>query len=85
MLTDEAIATAVHETGAVLRADGADLVLVEGNARAARIHVKLELEGANCEDCVVPPDLLADIVAQDLRRHLRDEFELILDDPRRDS
>lgn len=84
MLTDEAIATAVHETGKVLRADGADLVLVEGNARAARIHVKLQLDGANCEDCIVPPDLLESIVSQDLRRVLRDEFELIIDDPRRD-
>jgi Fe-S cluster biogenesis protein NfuA len=85
MLTDEAIATAVHETGKVLRADGADLVLVEGNARAARIHVKLELEGANCEDCIVPPDLLESIVSQDLRRALHDEFELIIDDPRREG
>jgi hypothetical protein len=84
MLTDEAIATAVHEAGAVLRADGADLILLEGNARTARIHVKLELDGAECADCVMPPDLLADILTADLQRRLSGEFELVVDDPRRD-
>jgi hypothetical protein len=32
----------------------------------------------------MPPDLLVDILEADLQRRLTGEFELVLDDPRRD-
>jgi Fe-S cluster biogenesis protein NfuA len=79
----EAVAAAVDETAALLRADGADLVLVDANPKTARIEVRLELAGVECLECVVPPDMLAQIVTTDLQKRVRGEFELVLDDPRR--
>ena len=84
MITDEAIAAAVDEAAGLLRLDGADLVLVEGNGPAARIHVQLVLEGAGCEECVLPPDLLNMTISSTMQKQLHEEFELILDDPRLD-
>ena len=83
MIQQEDIAAAVHEVGALLRADGADLVLLDADPKAARIRLQLVLEGANCEECVLPPDMLRDVVDDSLRRRVHEEFELVIDDPRR--
>jgi Fe-S cluster biogenesis protein NfuA len=79
----EAIAAAVDEVARILRADGADLELVEANAKTARIHLTLRLGSAACEECVLPPDLLYETIEQSLHRRVAGEFELVLDDPRR--
>jgi Fe-S cluster biogenesis protein NfuA len=79
----DAIAAAVDEVASILRADGADLELVEANAKTARIHLTLTLGSAACEECVLPPDLLYETIEQSLHRRVAGEFELVLDDPRR--
>ena len=92
----EALATAVDETAELLRADGADLVLVhvftdrrvgagQGGATTARIELRLDLSAVECLDCVVPPDLLEQMVTAELGRKVGGEFELVLDDPRRNE
>jgi Fe-S cluster biogenesis protein NfuA len=37
----EQVAAAVHEQGRMLRADGGDLILVDVDPHAARIHLRL--------------------------------------------
>ena len=66
----------------LLRSDGADLTLVEANPKTARIEVTLELRDAHCAECIVPPELLFEMVSAALDRQLREEFELVLRDPR---
>jgi hypothetical protein len=78
----DAVAAAVEESGRMLRADGADLLLVEADPSTDRIRLKLELADARCDDCILPPDQLRASLRFALERRLTGEFELIVDDPR---
>ena len=81
-LDDPSVAAAVDEIGRFLRADGADLVLVEANPKTARIHLRLVLDTVGCEECVLPPAELRETINDSLQRRISGEFELLLDDPR---
>jgi Fe-S cluster biogenesis protein NfuA len=81
-LDEPAVAAAVDEIGRFLRADGADLVLVEANPKTARIHLRLVLDTVGCEECVLPPAELRETINDSLQRRIPGEFELLLDDPR---
>jgi Fe-S cluster biogenesis protein NfuA len=81
----EAVAEAVDEVARILRADGADLMLLDANPKTARIRLALVLDSVSCEECVLPPDMLYETVEQALQRRVSGEFELVLDDPRRAS
>jgi hypothetical protein len=81
-LDEPAVAEAVNELGRFLRADGADLVLVEANPKTARIHLRLVLDTVGCEECVLPPAELRETINDSLQRRITGEFELLLDDPR---
>jgi hypothetical protein len=78
----DTVTAALDEVAVLLRSDGADLVLVEANPKTARIEVTLELRDAHCAECIVPPELLFEMVGAALGRQLREEFELVLRDPR---
>jgi uncharacterized UPF0146 family protein len=78
----EAVAAAVAELARVLRADGGDLVLVDADPRRASIALRLVLDDVSCADCVLPPLELYETVQRSLASRVRDEFELVLDDPR---
>ena len=79
----EQVAEAVDEVGRVLRADGADLLLLDADPTTLRIRLELRLDGVECTDCVLPPDQLAATITQAIHRRMPGEFELVLDDPRR--
>ncbi len=79
------VAAAVDELAGFLRADGADLVVLDANPKTARIHLTLVLERVTCAECVLPPDELRDTITDALQRRVAGEFELVLDDPRRES
>jgi uncharacterized UPF0146 family protein len=76
------IAAAVDEIARMLRADGGDLLLVDADARRASISLRLVLDDVSCADCVLPPDQLYETVHLSLARRVREEFELVIDDPR---
>jgi uncharacterized UPF0146 family protein len=78
----DAVAAAVDEVARVLRADGGDLLLVDADPRRASISLRLVLDDVSCADCVLPPDQLYETVQLSLARRVRDEFELVIDDPR---
>ena len=82
MIDDAAVAAAVDELGRFLRADGADLMLVEANPKTARIRLRLVLDTVECEECVLPPAELRATINDSLQRRIAGEFELVLDDPR---
>jgi hypothetical protein len=82
-LDPKVVTSAVEELAMAFRADGADLVIVEVNPRSDRIHLKLELDGVHCAECVLPPDMLYNSLLTTLVRQVPGEFELIIDDPRR--
>jgi len=79
---EPAVAAVVDELGRFLRADGADLLLVEANPKTARINLRLVLDTVGCEECVLPPAELLATINDSLQRRIAGEFELLLDDPR---
>jgi Fe-S cluster biogenesis protein NfuA len=81
-LDQTTVAAAVDEVGRFLRADGADLLLVEANPKTDRIHLRLVLDTVGCEECVLPPAELRETITESLQRQIAGEFELVLDDPR---
>lgn len=78
----DAVALAVDEVGRILRADGADLLLIEANPKTVRVHLRLVLETVGCAECILPPDMLRETINESLQRRIVGEFELVLDDPR---
>jgi Fe-S cluster biogenesis protein NfuA len=82
VLDTRAVAETVDEMAALLRSDGADLVLVSADPATDRIEISLELEGAECAECVLPADLLRQMINEALARRVLGEFELVLRDPR---
>jgi len=76
---------AVDDAGVVLRADGADLLLVEFDAAVPMVRVAVSLEGAECPECVIPPELLADIIGDAVRRGVDGDITVIVEDPRADQ
>ena len=79
------MAEAVDELAGFLRADGADLLLRDSNPKTARVHLTLVLDDVSCADCILPPDELRATINAGLERRIAGEFELVLDDPRRDQ
>jgi hypothetical protein len=79
----DAVAVAVDEVGRILRADGADLVLLEADPKTLRVRLALRFDDVSCEDCILAPDALAETVNAAISRRVPGEFELLLDDPRR--
>jgi hypothetical protein len=82
-LDTEVVAAVVGDLRRMLRADGADLALVAADARTDRIELALDVSGASCAECVLPPDQLRDVIAASLQRRVPTEFELVVHDPRR--
>lgn len=84
MWTADDVAAAVEAVRALVRSDGADLVLVHADPRTARIELRLDVTDAQCQTgaCVLPGGILEPMIAAALARHLAGEFELRLHDPR---
>jgi hypothetical protein len=79
-----AVSAAVDELAGFLRADGANLLVRDADPKTARIHLALVLDDVSCADCILAPDDLRDTIADALQRRIAGEFELVLDDPRRE-
>jgi hypothetical protein len=77
------VAAAVEEMAALLRLDGADLQMLGADPKTARVEVQLDMTGVECEDCVMPPDMLEQMISDAVAKRVRGEFELLLRDPRR--
>ncbi|HEY8215503.1 MAG TPA: hypothetical protein VIH82_00095 [Acidimicrobiia bacterium] len=82
VMDTQAVAETVDEMASLLRSDGADLRLVSADPRTDRIEISLVLDGAECEDCVLPAELLRQMISDALARRVSGEFELVLHDPR---
>jgi hypothetical protein len=82
----QAVNDGVEELRALLRPDGADLEIVEivdTDDRGGRVHLRLDLAKVECVECVIPPDLLEQIVRDGLRRRVTSDLDVVIDDPRR--
>jgi Fe-S cluster biogenesis protein NfuA len=77
-----AVDDALAELAPMLQADGADLTLVSADPATSRIEMQLHVENATCAECVLPSELLEQVIVDALARRIPTEFELVLRDPR---
>ena len=77
------VEAAVEEMAALLRLDGADLDMITADPKTARVEVALDMSGVECEDCVMPTEMLEQMINEAVGRRVRGEFQLVLQDPRR--
>jgi Fe-S cluster biogenesis protein NfuA len=77
------VEAAVEEMAVLLRLDGADLDMITADPKTARVEVALVMSGVECEDCVMPTEMLEQMISDAVARRVREEFELVLRDPRR--
>lgn len=82
MSTTDALNAAIEEMQALMRADGADLLVRELNVPAARLHLVVDLANVECLDCVVPPDMLRQVIQDAITKKYAGELEILIDDPR---
>lgn len=77
------LADAVEEVQVLVSADGARLDVVEAGAGARSLRLRLDLSGVECLDCVLPPEMLAGVVTDSVRRRAGDDsIVVVIDDPR---
>jgi hypothetical protein len=62
--------------------DGADLTPTEWDAASGRLAVRLELERAECPECVIPQPMLGELMLHAIQEHAPDVVALDVDDPR---
>jgi len=79
----QAVTDAVEELARMLRADGADLLLIEADPRTLRVRLEVRFDNVSCAECVLAPDELVRTVTEAIGRRVPGEFELVLEDPRR--
>jgi Fe-S cluster biogenesis protein NfuA len=82
VIDEVAIRPALDEARSLVQADGGDMQLVSLDETQGRLDLKLVLEGASCEECVLPRDLLEQIVLNMLQRQVPAVTAVHIDDPR---
>ncbi|MGP0028952.1 MAG: hypothetical protein ACLPVF_00415 [Acidimicrobiales bacterium] len=74
---------AVAELNEIVRPDGAELRVV--GASASSLRLELDLSRSTCPECVVPRDLIVDILSANLARADPDVRLVEVHDPREDD
>jgi hypothetical protein len=62
--------------------DGADVTPTEWDEGAGRLALRLELEGAECPECVIPQPMLGELMLQAIQEHAPAVRVVDVDDPR---
>ena len=73
---------ALNDVRALVRPDGADFEVLDVDPESGIVHLKLVLEGANCEECVMPVDILQAIARDVMSRQVPTIRSVTIDDPR---
>ena len=84
MWNEESIGAAVEAARAVVRGDGADLMLVSADEKRGMIALRLDVANLHCENgtCLLPGRMLEGMIMAKLQEHIDGEFELSLEYPR---
>jgi Fe-S cluster biogenesis protein NfuA len=82
MIDEATINPALDEVRALVQADGGDMVLTAFDPAAGSVSLQLVLEGASCEECVMPREFLEQIALDMLRQRVPGVSAVAIDDPR---
>jgi hypothetical protein len=62
--------------------DGADVTTTGWDEASGRLALRLELEGAECPECVIPQPMLGELMLSAIQEHAPAVVAVELDDPR---
>jgi Fe-S cluster biogenesis protein NfuA len=82
MIDEATLTPALDEVRALVQADGGDMTLVNLDQQAGKVDLLLVVEGASCQECVMPRELLEQIALDMLHRRLPAVTSVTIDDPR---
>jgi Fe-S cluster biogenesis protein NfuA len=82
VLDVEDVSSALEEVRGLLQADGGDMELTRIDAESGSVSLRLVVEGASCEECVLPREFLEQITLDIFRRASTDVNRVEIDDPR---
>jgi Fe-S cluster biogenesis protein NfuA len=82
MLEDANVRSALVEMRSIIQVDGGDIELSGIDSEVRSVSLRLILEGASCEECVMPRDFLEQIALDIFRRASLDVIRVEVDDPR---
>lgn len=75
---------ALANAEALFAGDGVGLVLVSFDEHRDAARVRVDLSRVECLECVLSPDILAELIADALKRHDRAQgLDVQVDDPRK--
>ena len=80
---EPALGAAIAEISLLVQADGGGVAVDEEVEVPGQVRLRLDLEGVSCPECLLPPDLLGDMVETIVRRHLPQVGVVEFVDPRR--
>lgn len=80
-LDERELVAALQPLRVLVNADGADFAL-SGVADGV-VHIRLDLDGATCAECVLPAEELEQMIRDSLRRSVPDVHAVHIIDPRR--
>ena len=80
MIDEATITPALDEARALVQADGGDMELVAIDDTT--VSLRLVLEGASCEECVMPREFLEQIVLDMVKQKAPAVAAVTIDDPR---
>jgi hypothetical protein len=72
----------VDDLAALLRADGATLVLVTTDSEQRSVELAVRFDNVECEECVLPPAQLREMIISALARRAGYAVDVVLHDPR---
>ncbi len=81
MIDEATLTPALDEVRALVQADGGDMTLVATND-TGQVDLLLVVEGASCEECVMPREILEQIALDMLHRKVPAVTSVTIDDPR---
>jgi Fe-S cluster biogenesis protein NfuA len=81
-LNQASAAEVVEELNLLVSGDGAAITLTRADPERAQVEVSLDLSGVSCEECVLPPDLLQEMIRAEFSRRFPEELEVVVVDPR---
>jgi Fe-S cluster biogenesis protein NfuA len=81
MIDEATLTPALDEVRALVQADGGDMTLV-ATSDTGKVDLLLVVEGASCEECVMPREILEQIALDMLHRKVPAVTSVTIDDPR---
>jgi Fe-S cluster biogenesis protein NfuA len=81
MIDEATLTPALDEVRALVQADGGDMTLV-ALSDVGKVDLRLVVEGASCEECVMPREILEQIALDMLHRKVPAVTSVSIDDPR---